>query len=59
MTSKLNLDKFNEIYNKTHSELLEYVIIKCHNIGDTNDIIQETYLERKIICWNGPLYQYV
>lgn len=50
MTSKLNLDKFNEIYNKTHSELLEYVIIKCHNIGDTNDIIQETYLERKIIC---------
>ena len=48
MTSQDNLYKFNEIYDKTHLDLLKYVIIKCHNINDTNDIIQETYLE----LWN-------
>lgn len=48
MTSQLNLYKFNEIYDKTHLDLLKYVIIKCHNINDTKDIVQETYLE----LWN-------
>lgn len=48
MTSWLNLYKFNEIYDKTHLDLLKYVVIKCHNINDTNDIMQETYLE----FWN-------
>jgi len=48
MTSQVNLYKFNEIYDKTHLEILKYVIIKCHNINDTKDIMQETYLE----LWN-------
>lgn len=48
MTSRLNLYKFNEIYDETHDYLLKYVIIKCHNINDVNDIIQEAYLE----LWN-------
>ncbi len=48
MTSQANLYKFNEIYDKTHLDLLKYVIIKCHNINDTKDIMQETYLE----LWN-------
>ncbi len=48
MTSQSNLYKFNDIYDKTHLDLLKYVIIKCHNVNDTNDIIQETYLE----LWN-------
>jgi len=48
MTSQLNLYKFNEIYDKTHLDLLKYVIIKCHNINDTQDIMQEIYLE----LWN-------
>ena len=48
MTSQANLYKFNEIYDKTHLDLLKYVTIKCHNINDTNDIMQETYLE----FWN-------
>lgn len=48
MTSQLILYKFNEIYDKTHLDLLKYVIIKCHNINDTSDIMQETYLE----LWN-------
>ncbi len=48
MASQLNLYKFNEIYDKTHLDLLKYVIIKCHNINDANDIMQETYFE----FWN-------
>ncbi len=45
MTSQSNLKKFNNIYEETYSDVLKYVIIKCHNINDANDIIQDTYLE--------------
>lgn len=45
MTSQNNLKKFNNIYDSTYSDILKYVIIKCHNINDANDIIQDTYLE--------------
>ncbi len=48
MASDTYLYKFNNIYDKTYLDLLKYVIIKCHNINDANDIIQETYLE----LWN-------
>lgn len=48
MASKLNLSKFNEIYDKTNLDLLKYIIIKCHDINNANDIMQETYLE----FWN-------
>lgn len=45
MASQSNLYKFNKIYDETNLELLKYVIIKCHNVNDANDIMQETYLE--------------
>lgn len=48
MASQKDLYKFNEIYAKTNADLLKYIIIKCHNINDTQDIMQETYLE----FWN-------
>lgn len=48
MASQFNLYKFNDIYDKTHDDLLKYVVVKCHNINDTRDIVQETYLE----FWN-------
>ena len=48
MASQQNLYKFNEIYDKTYLDLSKYVIIKCHNINDTHDIMQEIYLE----LWN-------
>lgn len=48
MASQSTLYKFNDIYDKTHLDLHKYVIIKCHNVNDANDIIQETYLE----FWN-------
>lgn len=45
MASQQNLKKFNNIYDKTYSDLLKYVIIKCHNVNDANDIVQEVYFE--------------
>ncbi len=45
MASNLNLSKFNEIYNQTYLDTLKYVVIKCHNINDVNDIMQEIYFE--------------
>ena len=40
-----NLKQFEEIYDKTYNKTLRYIICKCSNIEDVNDIIQETYLE--------------
>lgn len=45
MTSLLNLERFNEIYDETYSDIMKYVIVKCHNINDANDIIQDVYFE--------------
>ena len=45
MTSQTNLDTSNEFYKETYSNILRYIIIKCHNINDVNDIIQDVYLE--------------
>jgi len=45
MIDQNNLNKFNKIYNKTYNQTLRYIICKCSNIEDVNDIIQETYLE--------------
>ena len=45
MTSQENLLKFNDIYEETKEDILKYIIIKCHNINDVNDIMQDTYFE--------------
>jgi len=45
MAGQSNLTKFNTIYDKTYYDILKFVIIKCHNINDANDILQEVYLE--------------
>ena len=45
MTGQKSLEIFNRIYDNTYSDILKYIIIKCHNINDSNDIIQEVYFE--------------
>lgn len=45
MINQLNLKQFNNIYDKTYNQVLKYVVCKCSNMDDVNDIIQETYLE--------------
>jgi len=42
---KVQIDKFEGIYNDTYNKTLKYIVIKCNNIDDINDIMQETYLE--------------
>lgn len=45
MSTQLSLENFEEIYNSTYSRTLKYIICKCSNIDDVNDLIQETYAE--------------
>ena len=45
MTDQINLKKFDDIYDKTYNDVLKFIICKCSNIEDVNDIIQETYIE--------------
>ena len=48
MTSPNNLKQFDKIYNLTYNHVLKYIICKCSNIEDVNDIIQETYMLIKL-----------
>ncbi len=45
MSTQKILKKFEQIYGETYKNVLQYVISKCGNINDVEDIIQETYLE--------------
>lgn len=38
------LNKFNEIYDKTYDLVVKYVVCKCNDIDDINDIIQDIYI---------------
>lgn len=38
-------ERFEDIYRSTYHSTLRFIICKCQNINDTNDILQETYLE--------------
>lgn len=50
MIDQENLKKFNEIYDRTYNNVLKFVVCKCSNMEDVNDIVQEIYVElyRKI-----------
>lgn len=44
--STLNFKKtFEEIYERTYIDILKYIICKCSNLEDANDILQDTYAE--------------
>lgn len=45
MKTRKNLKKFEHIYNQTYDSTIKYVICRCSNLNDVDDIIQETYLE--------------
>lgn len=44
MIDQVNLKKFNEIYDKTYNNVLKFVVCKCSNMEDVNDIVQEIYI---------------
>ena len=45
MSTQKILKEFEIIDKNTYNKILKYVICKCSNLDDVNDIIQETYIE--------------
>ena len=45
MSTQRPQNSFEAIYNDTYHDLLKFVIFRCNNLDDVNDIIQETYIE--------------
>ena len=45
MRAQIQEKDFENIYRQTYNKLLRYIVIKCNNIDDINDILQETYIE--------------
>ena len=45
MSTKIETKDFEEIYEETYNRVLKFAVVKCNNIEDINDIIQDTYLE--------------
>ena len=45
MSTQITPDNFQEIYNASYSQVLRYIVCKCSNMDDVNDLIQDTYLE--------------
>ncbi len=45
MIDQISLENFNEIFDKTYNNVLKFVVCKCSNMDDVNDIVQEIYIE--------------
>ncbi len=45
MSTQKNMKLFEKIYNETYTNLLKFVVYKCDDINEIDDIIQDTYLE--------------
>lgn len=45
MKNKIFLENFEDIYNETYKRTLSYIVCRCANIDDVNDLLQETYIE--------------
>lgn len=45
MRAQIQEKDFEKIYRQTYNKLLRFIVIKCNNIDDINDILQETYIE--------------
>lgn len=45
MSTLIKLKNFEEIYSKTYNSILKYIICKCQNLDDVNELIQDIYVE--------------
>ena len=41
----VTLKNFEEIYDLTYKDVLKFIICKCNNLNDVNEILQDTYIE--------------
>lgn len=53
MSTQKFLKIFEQTYNDTYNYTLKYIICKCNNLNDVDDIIQETYLQFYKALING------
>ena len=42
---QIRKEDFSQIYNETYNIVLRFIVVKCKDIDDLNDIIQDTYIE--------------
>jgi RNA polymerase sigma-70 factor (ECF subfamily) len=42
---KVDIDSFEKLYNDTYQDISKYVICKCSNLEDVNDIVQDVYVD--------------
>ncbi len=45
MSTLMKQKNFEEIYNKTYNNVLKYIVCKCQNLDDVNELVQDTYVE--------------
>lgn len=45
MSTQITLENFQKIYDTTYQRVLNYIICKCSNMEDVNDLVQDTYIE--------------
>ena len=45
MSTQIKKSEFHEVYNKTYQSILKFIAVKCQNVEDINDILQDTYTE--------------
>ena len=57
MSTQLTLKDFESIYEETYNRTLKYIVCKCSNIEDVNDLIQDTYTELYIMLKKKKLLQ--
>ena len=57
MRSQIQEKEFEKIYRQSYGKVLRFIVVKCNNIDDVNDILQDTYIELlKKIRRNKALY---
>lgn len=41
----MKIDNFEDIYNDMYNDVLRYVVCKCQNLDDVNELVQDTFVE--------------
>lgn len=44
MSALVNQNNFEEIYAKSYQSVLKYIICKCPNLDDVNELVQDSYI---------------
>ncbi len=45
MITSFKLKNFEDIYARTYNSVLKYIVCKCQNLDDVNELIQDSYVE--------------